>query len=143
MKTGTMKVITSDPEALARKARLSESPSATSQAPVVTEELPENATPQEKAIAMIRQIGVKARTVPDWVRTVQGFRGPAGDFERLGPANHPVDLERLLRRVAEWRPATVVEVGVRECGAFFLFCQMAKDDGHVVAVAVPKSPIPD
>jgi glycosyltransferase involved in cell wall biosynthesis len=143
MKTGTLKVITSDPEALARKAKLSELPSATTPEVAVPPSVPENAPPQEKAIAMIRQIGFKARTVPDWVRTVQTFRGPPGDFESLGFANHPVDLERLLRRVAEWRPAIVVEVGVREGGTFFLFCQMAKDDGRAVAVATSNSPIPE
>lgn len=139
VRPGTLKVITSDPDALARKAKALESPSATA-APPATVELPESATPQERAIAMVRQLGEKARSVTDWIRLAQGFTGPPG-FESLGPANHAVDLNRLLVRLAEWKAQTLVEVGVREGGTLFLFAQMGVQDALLVVAPARDSAI--
>jgi predicted O-methyltransferase YrrM len=143
VRAGTLQIITSDPEELARKARLTESPTGTPEplAKVSTDAICP-ATPRERAIAMIRALGEKARTVPDWVHVTLAFDGPAPDYQSLGPKNHPVDLERLLRRLAEWKARTVVEVGVQEGGSLFLFAQMAAEDARLITTGTPNSPIP-
>ena len=136
VKAGTLEVVTTDPDVLARKARLTERPVAAAPAPAVP------TTPREQAIAMIRELGSRGRTVNDWVRVTQGFRGPAPAYETLGPRNHPVDLSRLCQRLAEWKAKVLVEVGVQEGGTLFLLSQMAPEDARLVATGTPESPIP-
>jgi hypothetical protein len=145
VRKGTIEVVTTDPEALARKARVTESPSgagAGAGAPDSGGDAIAGQTPQERAINMVKSLGQKARTVPDWVHTALAFDGPKPGFEALGPRNHPIDLERLLRRLAEWKAKTLVEIGVQEGGTLFLFAQMAEPDARLVVAAGNGSEIP-
>ncbi|HUB27784.1 MAG TPA: glycosyltransferase, partial [Tepidisphaeraceae bacterium] len=141
-RAGTLKLITSDPEELARKAKITESPTGQP----MTRTVPADAlTPasgaQESAVAMIRELGEKARTVPDWVRLTLGFSAPA-PYASIGPRNHPSDLNRLLRRLAEWKAKVIVDVGEREGGAFFLFAQMATETARVIVTGCAEHEIP-
>jgi predicted O-methyltransferase YrrM len=149
VRKGTMEIITSDPEALARKAKLTESPSggkaeaaaADGINETATDSLADTGTQLERAVAKVRQLGEKARTVSDWVHQSLAFAGPK-DFESLGPRNHPVDLQRLMTRLAEWKAKTIVEVGVREGGTLFLIAQMAAADALLVTTGTPEASIP-
>jgi predicted O-methyltransferase YrrM/ADP-ribose pyrophosphatase YjhB (NUDIX family) len=149
VRKGTMEVITSDPEALARKAKLTESPSGTAAGAAAADGVGDSAgnalaatgTPLEQAVAKIRLLGEKARTVSDWVHQSLAFAGPKPDFESIGPRNHPVDLQRLMNRLAEWKATTLVEIGVREGGTLFLFAQMAGADALLVTAGTPEEPI--
>jgi glycosyltransferase involved in cell wall biosynthesis/cephalosporin hydroxylase len=141
-RAGTLKLITSDPEELARKAKITESPTGQP----MTRTIPSDAlTPaagaQESAVAMIRELGEKARTVTDWVRVTLGFSGPA-PYTSIGPRNHPSDLNRLLRRLAEWKAKVIVDVGEREGGAFFLFAQMATETARLIVTGSSEREIP-
>jgi glycosyltransferase involved in cell wall biosynthesis len=142
VRAGTLKAITTDPEELARKAKITESPNGIpTTKTIAVDALAPDAPAEERAVAMVRDLGQKARTVPDWVRCTQGFNGPP-PLASLGPRNHPIDLERLLRRLSEWKAQTVVDVGEREGGAFFLFAQMAKEEAFLVACGREGAPIP-
>lgn len=142
VREGTVKVVVTDPDELARKAKVTESQSgappqaADSGADAIT-----GATPAQRAVNMVKRLGEKARTVPDWIHVTLAFDGPKPGFESLGPKNHPIDLERLLRRLAEWKATTLVEVGVQQGGSLFLFAQMGTEDARLIAAAGPPDEI--
>jgi glycosyltransferase involved in cell wall biosynthesis len=142
VRAGTLQVITSDPDALARKAKLAEAPSGVPATVAPPSDAIAAATPQERAIAMVREMGAKARRVSEWVHTALAFNGPKPGFEAIGPRNHPVDLQRMLQRLAEWKAQTVVEVGEREGGMLFLLAQMAAENARLTVAAAAESPIP-
>jgi glycosyltransferase involved in cell wall biosynthesis len=140
IRTGSLQVVTSDPEALARKAKLTEStPGSTDSSDLVSP----SASPRDRAIVKIRQLGQKARTVSDWIQVTLGFDGPKPDYQSIGPRNHPVDLERMLRRLAEWKAQTLVEVGGTEGGMLFLLAQMATEDAQILATGTSQTALPE
>jgi glycosyltransferase involved in cell wall biosynthesis len=132
VKVGTLERITTDPDALARKARMTDpkpsQPELTPDAPP-----PVDGTPLEQAVAQIKQLGSQPRSIPDWIRLTHSFKGPAPDYAALGVRHHPTDLARLLQRFSEWKANTVVELGVEDGGTLFLFTRIASEDAQLIA----------
>lgn len=68
----------------------------------------------------------------DWVdftmSTGKGF---------LRPMQNPKEIKRLIERVQELKPRTVLEVGTARGGTLFLFCQSAAEDAELVSLDLP------
>ena len=97
----------------------------------------------EQAIAILRQLSGGAKTIQDWIKVAQGFRGPAPRFTQLGPPNHPTDLARLMQRLREWKVELVVDLGTRDGGTLLLWSRVATDHARIIAVGLPGRPFPE
>lgn len=55
----------------------------------------------------------------------------------VGPAQDAGELVRLLERVREKRPQTIVEIGTHRGGTLFLFTKMAAPDATIISIDLP------
>ncbi len=55
----------------------------------------------------------------------------------LRPMQNPKEIKRLIERVQELKPRTVLEVGTARGGTLFLFCQSAAEDAEIVSLDLP------
>jgi cephalosporin hydroxylase len=55
----------------------------------------------------------------------------------LRPMQNPQEIRRLIERVQELKPKTILEVGTARCGTLFLFCQSAAEDAEIVSLDLP------
>jgi glycosyltransferase involved in cell wall biosynthesis len=90
---------------------------------------------------MLRQFAAQNKSVEEWVRIAQAFRGNL-DLPRLGPDQHPIDLTRLLTRIKEWKAEHLLILGESLGGILFLLTRVAIDAATIVVTGTPESPIP-
>ncbi|MBI1309754.1 glycosyltransferase [bacterium] len=110
----------------------------------VLPDVPSEPAPSDVTRQALREFQQATRDVPDSELPIacQRFRGPAPWFEQLGPFNHPDDLTRLLTRVSQWRPRTIVDAG-NDCGGRMrLWTQAATSDARIIAAGLPGQSIP-
>jgi glycosyltransferase involved in cell wall biosynthesis len=102
------------------------------------------AAPDDVSHQAARQLKEFVKDVPDveLAATLQRFRGPAPWFLEAGPWNHPVDLTRMLNRVREWKPRTIVDVGDDGGGRTVLWSRAAADDARIILAGVPSGSAP-
>lgn len=55
----------------------------------------------------------------------------------LRPMQNPVEVTELARRVREWRPKRILEIGTARGGTLYLFCQNAAPDAAIVSLDLP------
>jgi glycosyltransferase involved in cell wall biosynthesis len=87
-----------------------------------------------QAVAEINRISAREQTAINWPPIVQGFRGPPGPLETIGPPNHPIDLARLLQRLNEWKAKTILELGNPDLGTIFLWTRAILADARFLIV---------
>jgi predicted O-methyltransferase YrrM len=55
----------------------------------------------------------------------------------IRPMQNPREIRRLVERVQELQPKTVLEIGTARGGTLFLFCQSASKDAEIVSLDLP------
>jgi len=55
----------------------------------------------------------------------------------LRPMQNPQEIRRLIERVQELQPKTILEVGTARGGTLFLLCQSAAEDAEIVSLDLP------
>ncbi|MGA2500051.1 MAG: hypothetical protein ABSH20_20120, partial [Tepidisphaeraceae bacterium] len=93
--------------------------------------------PLERALAAMRQMVTADGDILACIRACQNYRGPAGEFARLGPRNHPTDLARLMQRVCEWKPELLLDLGPREGGTVYIWTRAAPNHARIICAALP------
>lgn len=91
----------------------------------------------EPALTALRQLARGPRSIPDWIRACQEFRGPGIGPQGLGPRAHPTDLARLMKRVHEWNVGRALDLGTRAGGTLFLWTRVAADQARLIAAGLP------
>ena len=91
------------------------------------------AVPDDASRLALQQLNKALSDVPDsdLAATCQRFRGPEPWFREIGPWNHPIDLNRLLGRVREWKPRAILDVGDDGGGRTALWTRAAVDDARI------------
>lgn len=102
------------------------------------------AAPDDASRQALQQLNKALSDVPDseLAVTCQRFRGPTPWFHEIGPWNHPIDLTRLLGRVREWKPRTIVDVGDDGGGRTVLWTRAAADDARIILAGTPAGSAP-
>jgi predicted O-methyltransferase YrrM len=86
------------------------------------------------AIRSLRNASQNVRTVDEALELAFGFKSCG---IRVSPGQHRVEIEALMKVLAQEPPKTVLEVGTAGGGTFFLFTRVATADARLISADLP------
>ena len=93
-------------------------------------------SPLDGATKLLSEMASRDANLDVQIALVQNFSAP-GEFRRIGPRNHPIDLRRMLQRIQQWDGRTVLCLGATEGGLVYLLTRCAASDAKVICAATP------
>lgn len=79
---------------------------------------------------------LSSRRFSDDLESQVGFAMDAGK-QFFRPMQNRWEVTELMRRVRQWQPRRILEVGTARGGTLFLFCQNAAPDATLVSIDLP------